>query len=145
MLKLLAAFLAIAAVSAGDRSDWQNLRQLSPGQSIIVSRKSGDSLKGAFRSVTDDSLTLEAKHNEVVVPKADVGRVRKGAHRGRTALIGAAIGAGSGAALGAGLTYRSWPGIRAAVTGGISGLGAIAGAFIGLGLGSRHATVYRAN
>jgi hypothetical protein len=149
MLKLSLVFLSIAAVlSAGDRSDWGNLHQLSPGESIVVTRKSGDSLKGVFISVKDESLTLGTKNNEVAVPKADVARVRKGAHRGSATLIGAVVGAGGGAGLGAGLTAgnsRGFVGGRPAVIGGFAVLGVLAGALIGLGLGSRHATVYRAN
>ncbi|MGB6975295.1 MAG: hypothetical protein WBD67_11485 [Terracidiphilus sp.] len=92
----------LAQISQAQNDDWPVVKQLPHGQKIKVVTADGKSHKGAVESVTDDSILLK---NNQTFKKQDVRQVlmRKGGHRGRNALIGAAIGAAAGLGIGAAL------------------------------------------
>jgi hypothetical protein len=103
---LLLPLLLLAAdpsLQAAEKSDWANLKQLAPGQTIKVIATDGKSSQGDFQSVSDDALVLRLADEERSFPRDTVKRVsiKRNSHRGKHALIGAAIGAGGG--LGAGV------------------------------------------
>src|SRR5260221_2986825 len=153
MTRTIAALLTIAilpATAAGSEEDsaaWQNLRQLSAGQKIEVTKKDGKSLKGDFIGFTDESIRLQGKRQEVSVARMDVLRVRTNPDRGlRNTLISAAIGAGGGLAVGAALSERlsDFPNLKPAAYGLCGAVGALVGALIGSVVGARHSTIYSA-
>jgi hypothetical protein len=102
-------------------------------------------IKGDFVTFTTDSLSLSVKGDPVTLKQGDVYRVmsRERSHRGRNALIGAAIGAGI-------LAPLSYVGCQIGgdnPSAGCTAAGTSIGAGIGAGLGSLNAgyqTIYRA-
>jgi hypothetical protein len=82
---------------------WNSLKQLTPGQQIRVALSDKKSYRGEFQAVTDDAIVLRANGTDQTLPRQSIQRVssRRPSHRGRHALIGAAIGAGAGLGTGA--------------------------------------------
>lgn len=133
-------------------SAWQNLRQLSAGQEIEVTKTKGGTVRGAFVAFSDESISVREKQQETAIPQREVSRVRlRPARRGRYTLLGLGVGAGAGAGVGAGiaqsLSNRSgWDfrNLKPAIIGVTAGIGALVGLAVGSALGGRHTTVYRA-
>ena len=100
---LLFGLLVSCSLHAADNPGWNNLKQLSPGQQVRVVVNGNKTIKGQFQSSTDDALIILTKGGEQTVPRNSVQQVssRRAGHRGRHALIGAAIGAGAGLGTGA--------------------------------------------
>jgi len=103
---LLLPLLSLATgplLRAAEKSDWGNLKQVALGQPIKVLATDGKSSQGDFQSVSDDALVLRLAGGDRNFPRDTVQRVsiKRNGHRGKHALIGAAIGAGGG--LGAGI------------------------------------------
>lgn len=107
----LAAFL-VGAITGGtvgaaelqpDRANWDNLQQLAQGTEVQIVLKDAKSYRCKFQATTDESIVLRLVTGEQKIPRQNVLRVSSRAqrHRGRNALRGALIGAGSGLALGA--------------------------------------------
>ena len=116
-MTLLAVVLAASNLlgQTTDAASWQNLSRLAPGQSIEVTTKKGESLKGAFASVSEGAISLVRKSQNVAVPRAEIARVNlRSSKRMNYTLVGLAVGAGAGAAS-AQARARAWP-TRAAVT-----------------------------
>ena len=153
-MALLGAVLAASNLlgQISDAASWQNLSRLAPGQSIEVTTKKGESLKGTFASVSEESISLERKHQNVAVPRAEVARVSlRASKRRKYTLIGLGIGAGAGAGIGAGAgeslanaSGGDFANLKPAITAVVCVIGAGVGALVGAGLGGRGATVYRA-
>jgi len=98
---VLCALLALTAdplVGAVEKSDWGSLKQVAVGQTIKVAVKGGTSSQGDFQSATEDALVLRVAGGDRSLDRETVRRVsiKTNSHRGRHALIGAAIGAGAG-------------------------------------------------
>jgi hypothetical protein len=146
-MTLLAAVLAASNLlgQTTDAASWQNLSRLGPGQSIEVTTKKGESLKGAFASVSEGAISLERKHQSVAVPRAEIGRVTLRSSKQWTyALVGLGVGAGIGAGAGAGFAEKSGGDYGKQITVGMCVIGALVGSLVGAGLGWRGTTVYRA-
>jgi hypothetical protein len=99
----LLALLISSSLCGAENPAWNNLKQLSPGQQVRVVLDSNKSFKGQFQSVTDDALIVHANGADQTLSRSSVQKVssRRPGHRGRHALIGAAIGAGAGLGIGA--------------------------------------------
>lgn len=127
---------------------WDNLRQLRAGQEIEVVDMRMKSVRGQFAHVSDEVLSLRVGKDEISVPRASVLSVkhRGKSRRGRNALLGLAIGAGTGLAVAAitGAAYHEEgeTGVFALV---FTPIGAGAGAALGAALPAGDVTVYRAN
>ena len=82
---------------------WDSLKQLTNGQKIRVALNDTKSYKGEFRSVSDEAIVIHSRGADQSVPRQNVQQVysKRPGHRGRHALIGAAIGAGAGLGTGA--------------------------------------------
>jgi len=153
-MTLLAAVLAASNLlgQTTDTASWRNLSRLAPGQSIEVTTKKGESLKGTFASVSDGAISLERKHQSVAVPQAEVARVSlRSRKRLNYMLIGLAVGAGAGAGIGAGAgeslnntSGGDFANLKPAIIGAGCAVGALVGTMVGWGLGGRGDTVYRA-
>jgi hypothetical protein len=114
MKKALNALLVIALLScttlAGTRPyDWANVKKLKAGSRVLVQTKTGRTIKGEVRLVTDETMFLETTLPDgnvrgVTLDKSDVLEVRRRGGRGPgvNSLFGAAIGLGVGVAVGAG-------------------------------------------
>jgi hypothetical protein len=144
----LMVLLALPALA--QTTSWENLRQLNPGQKIVVVQRDRKSFTGSFAGVSNDSVSLNAREGSKTVARANVLRVsRHGGKRSRNALIGAAIGGGAGLAVGAtvpGCKQNTFgfclsKGVVAAILG---GTGAVVGAIVGV-LIPGNTVVYRAS
>ena len=73
---------------------WDELRGLKAGDQIKVLDTGGREYKGAFRSVSNDAISLDTGKNEAAIERPRVRRVevRSGSRRARNAVIGAAVG-----------------------------------------------------
>lgn len=82
---------------------WDSLKQVTNGQMIRVVLNDTKSYKGEFRSVSDEAIVIHSRGADQSVPRQSVKQVysKRPGHRGRHALIGAAIGAGAGLGTGA--------------------------------------------
>jgi len=133
------------SLAQSSQNNWDNLKQLRPGQKIEVVDSSMKTLKGAFVSFSDEAISLQAGKGEESVERAKVVRVsvRDNSHRVRNMLLGSGILGGIAVAatavpLIAGSNEgNSCPACAAAIAAGFGG-----GAALGAIPGSR--TVYRA-
>jgi hypothetical protein len=91
------------ALCAAQKSDWGAVKQLSQGQQIQIMLNDAKSYSGEFRSATDDAISVHMSTGDQTFNRPSIRRISsKGrGHRGRNALIGAAIGAGAGLGIGA--------------------------------------------
>jgi hypothetical protein len=119
--RVLFLALALSAIGAATRlplaaadpqaanPGWDNLKTLTQGQEIRVVLKDAKSYQGEFQASSDDGITLRQSGGDQTVTRHDILRVStKGKkHRGRNALIGAAVGAGVGLGLGAAVDHSS--------------------------------------
>lgn len=98
----IAALLSSPALHAAQNPAWDALKQLAPGQQIRVIMNDSRSYKGGFESVTDDVIVIHTKGGDRTLERQSVKLVssRQAGHRGRHALIGAAVGAGAGLGMG---------------------------------------------
>jgi hypothetical protein len=134
---IVAVFLFVALAEAQDRSAWQSISQLQAGDKVKLSLKTRGSMTGIFQSSTPDQVTVGstiAKREDV----AKLERYKKGAwSRGKTALVGAAIGGGAGLIAGiavGGCNHNSLgPCISRGESGAVGGAaGAVLGAIVGV-------------
>ncbi|HKW33994.1 MAG TPA: hypothetical protein VJN92_13375, partial [Candidatus Acidoferrum sp.] len=82
---------------------WDSLKQLTNGQKIRVVLNDTKSYKGEFRSISDEAILIHTRGADQSVLRQSIKQVysKRPGHRGRHALIGAAIGAGAGLGTGA--------------------------------------------
>lgn len=116
-----------------DVLNWENLDQLHVGDPIACRTKYG-AIRGKFRAVSSEAITLKVGKHELTLPREQVVSVRRRrrGHRGETAWLGAAIGFGAGALIGAG-RVPSQPALGALEGAGLGApFGAVAGALAGL-------------
>ena len=141
---------ALMPASDSNVTSWQNLKQLAAGQEIEVAKTKGSSVRGTFIGFVDEAISVREKQQEIVIPRADVSRVRlRPAKSARYMWIGAAVGAGAGAGVGVGIgesvaneSGGDFKNLKPAITGVSAGLGALVGAVIGSVVGGRHTTIY---
>jgi hypothetical protein len=102
VLPLLGLFIT-SSLRGAENPAWNNLKQLSSGQQVRVVLSGQKSVKGQLQSVTDEAITIRANGADQTISRSSVQQVlsRRPGHRGRHALIGAAIGAGAGLGTGA--------------------------------------------
>src|ERR1035437_1270846 len=84
------------------QANWVNLKQLAPGQQIRVVLNDAKSYTGPLHSVSDESLVIRTGGGEQTFERQNILRVSSPgkSHRGRNALIGLAVGAGTGVVIG---------------------------------------------
>jgi hypothetical protein len=135
---LLCTLLALTAdplMAAVEKSDWGSLKQIAVGQTVKVAVKNGASSQGDFQSATEDALVLRVAGEDRSIARETVRQVslKTNSHRGKHALIGAAIGAGGG--LGAGIAIDNDCPPNAIVCTGNYGKGILTPVFALLGAG----------
>jgi hypothetical protein len=148
--KLVCVFVLLMpafAMPESPQGSWNNLSQLTSGQKVRIVLNGAKAYMGEFRSVNESGIVVRGAAGEQVFDRQNVRRVStKGiSHRGRNALIGAAVAGGIGAVGGGACDYREvipCGGSGAAMIGAVSaGWGALVGALIPTG---RWHDVYRA-
>ena len=95
---LLSVSPAVAQTAAAP-TGWARVQAEPKGSNINVKARS-NSGTCLLATVTEDTLTCTRKGQDVTYARADILRIRR-PHRGRSTLVGLAIGAGGGAAAGA--------------------------------------------
>ena len=97
-------FLTAALAAGQSKTDWADVKKLPIGDEIRVSASDGKSYRGQLQSVSDESLIIVAASSQQTLARTQVAKVstRRDSHRGRNALIGLGVGAGTGLAIGAG-------------------------------------------
>jgi hypothetical protein len=159
VLALLLALILMAAATPADLAqtnnsgqqttspsaqDWQGLRDLKPGEKILVEFKSsiGDPVEGKFISASGSKLTLSDDGYQLSLEQRDIQSVYqlKGRwSRSKTAKIGAGIGMVIGTIIGVGRELRLEEEVghvpsQADTTPTFAGL--FIGTFVGAGLGA---------
>jgi hypothetical protein len=120
------------------QNNWDDLKQLTPGQKVEVVDSKMKTLKGSFVSVSDEAISLQAGKSEASVPRANVVRVsvRDNSHRTRNMALAAGVLGGITLIPGIlGIAHNSgeggsdgpWVALIAAGFGGGAALGAIPG------------------
>jgi hypothetical protein len=155
LVLLLAAALLLPSVASAQNSsassDWAALNTVTSGSKLVVKTKDGRSFEGRLSGVSDSALSLSVKNKPVELRREDVRSVYRIGKNSATkaTLIGMGVGAGAGAAIGAAADSSSegLEGFDAALTAGLTvvgaGVGALTGYLIGRG-GSKRTLIYEA-
>jgi hypothetical protein len=127
-------------------SNWQHVQALPIGASLDIKAKKSH-LTCKLKSVDDDSLTC-AQGKDIVLQRMDILTI-KIPRRGRSTLIGTAIGGGTGALIGFGIgtSGPGWFGnnaFRGPVTAVFAAMGGVVGAATGAISDFTRSTVYKA-
>jgi hypothetical protein len=93
-------FLPLAAGSGFCQSRWEALKELSPGQKIVVEQADTQRLVGKFVRASDEAIMLVAGGRQVSIERDKVTRVRSNGHRVRNAVLLGVAGVFVGAAIG---------------------------------------------
>jgi len=98
---LLLSTVTVSAQTA--TNDWSRLSAVPAGSKLSVKLKSGKTINGTFKNVSDTTLSLTVKKAAQDLRREDVASVYqlKKKSAGKETLIGLGVGAGAGAALGA--------------------------------------------
>ncbi len=98
LLMQLMAIVPLGAAPLPDNANWNNLKQLAPGDEIKIVLTNMKSYKGKFQNVSDEAIVVRLGKRGQTFARQNVLRVStKGkSHRWRNTLIGAAAGAGVG-------------------------------------------------
>lgn len=98
---VLLSGLAVAAVKS-DRANWDNLKQLAPGQEVKIVLNDAKAYRGQVQTATDEAIVVRLATGEQCFQRQSVLRVstQSKGHRGRNALIGLAVGLGTGVIVG---------------------------------------------
>lgn len=79
------------------------MREVPPGDELVIQLKDGKSVKGRMTSVTSDEISFTRKNQSEAVRRDSVSQIhqlRRKAEKGKQAAIGAGIGAGAGSGIG---------------------------------------------
>ena len=101
-LSNVAVVFLLVVVGVAQSGDWATVQALAPGESIKVALQDGGSIRGKFQSASDTGLIIAAGAGQKTLSRDNIRSVsvKHNGHRGRHALIGAAIGAGAGLGMG---------------------------------------------
>jgi hypothetical protein len=135
---LLLSSVATAQNATAPAGDWSALKSVAAGSRLAVKLKSGKTVEGGLRDVSDAALSLTVGGRQTDIKPEEVQRVYRvgGTSAKKAALVGLAVGAGAGAAIGAagGDDNGFVPG-RGVFAAGFAVLGGGAGALIGYAVG----------
>jgi hypothetical protein len=144
-LSALLVVLCLSQISLAKNNvhDWNNVRIIDIGSTIVVKTKQGEKYEGKLDLVTVNSLSIAVTVPRVMrkvidLRKDEIKEVRTKLSRGASTAIGAAIGLGVGIGLGqiadSKDKYNEDPGLGKLV-GGLVGVlwGALGGGVIGFG------------
>lgn len=102
---LIILFLSEIGFAKSDVHDWNNVRILEIGSTVVVKTKNGEKYEGKINFASLDSLSIVVKVPRVMqqvikLRKDEIKEVRARLSRGVSTAIGAGIGLGVGIALG---------------------------------------------
>jgi hypothetical protein len=95
--------LSVVSPAAAQTDSWETIQALPRGTNVQLLLTAGESLRGQLESVSEEAAVLTLKRGQRMLERQHIARisVKKPSHRGRNALIGAAIGGGTGLGVGA--------------------------------------------
>jgi hypothetical protein len=101
-MNVVVVLLLIAVGVAQSGGDWATVQALAPGESIKVALQNGSTTHGKFQSASNTGLRIGSGARQETLLRENIRSVsvKHNGHRGRHALIGAAIGAGAGLGIG---------------------------------------------
>lgn len=146
LASLLALIFAIAAPSVAqtqanaDQSpatvqDWQGLRNVKAGQSLVVYTKKGKEIEGKFADFAGGKLNLTLGFDVISFEQSEIQEVRKKTSRKKGRIIGAIVGTVAGAMVGAAAGLKTeTPGTESAAPT-IMGVSAVGAGGIGYAIG----------
>ena len=89
----MAAALCPNLAAAQPTSSFAELRaRVKDGQTLIVTGPQGTDIRGVLRSLSDDTLVLDAEGSRTSFIQSEVRAIRRPSHRARNAAIGAGAG-----------------------------------------------------
>jgi hypothetical protein len=144
MILALITSLALAPVvgmaQGNATGDWSSLRNLAIDTKLSVKLKTGKTVEGKFKSVSDTSLTLSSKNAPVELKRDEISTVYQVVKKSATkaTLIGMGVGAGAGAGIGAAASASddsNFDKIDTVAIAGLTVVGAVAGAVTGYFIG----------
>jgi hypothetical protein len=103
LVVLLLSSHAPLAFSQTSLSDWASVKQIKTDERLFVRQTNGKEIKGRMIEASDTTLTIDRDRKPFSIARADVRQVyvvSGTAQKGKWALIGAGIGAGTGTAIG---------------------------------------------
>jgi hypothetical protein len=108
---LILCLLSQFAIARDNLSDWNNVRILEIGTSIVVKTKAGEKYEGDLKRTTADSLTIVIQNpystrQTIDLKKDEVKEIRTRLSRITSTLIGTGIGTGAGIGIGAAFDAR---------------------------------------
>lgn len=105
LMAVLAA-LSVVPSLANRYSDWNDVVAISNTTQLVVQLKGGNQIKGKKAAADDAAVVLRKDGRDLRIAREEISRVYlgKSGSRGKSALIGAAIGLGIG--VGAGVLYE---------------------------------------
>jgi hypothetical protein len=135
---VLSPVLAMAQGSSS--SDWSSVRNLAVDTKVSVKLKTGKTVEGKVKTVSDSSLTLTRKNSPIEIQRDDIASVYQVVKKSATkaTLIGLGVGAGVGAGIGAAASSNdndNFEKIDHVATAGLAVAGAAAGAIAGYLIG----------
>jgi small nuclear ribonucleoprotein (snRNP)-like protein len=150
---LITSFLfssvTLLAQNTTSTGDWASLQNIPADSKVSVKLKTGKTVDGRFKSVSDSSLTLTSNYAPVELKREEIASVYQITKKSATksTLIGMGLGAGGGAAIGAAAAAKDDNGfdkIDHVATAALAVVGAVGGAVTGylLGRGSKRVLVY---
>jgi len=108
---LILCLLPQFAVAKNNLSDWNNVRILEIGTTIVVKTKAGEKYEGDLKRTTADSLTIVIQdpystRQTLDLKKDEVKEIRTKLSRVTSTLIGTVVGTGAGVGIGAAFDAR---------------------------------------
>jgi hypothetical protein len=103
VLLLLSSQTPLAFSQTPSLSEWASVQQIKTNERVFVRQKNGKEIKGRMIEASDTTLTIDRDGKPFSIARADVRQVYMvsgTAQKGKWALIGAGIGAGTGTAIG---------------------------------------------
>lgn len=108
---LILCLLSQFAAAKNNLSDWNNVRILEIGTTVVVKTKAGEKYEGDLKRTTADSMTIVLQgsyrtRQTIDLKKDEVKEVRTKLSRVTSTLIGTGVGTGIGIGIGAGIDAR---------------------------------------
>ena len=103
VLLLLSTHVPLAFSQSPSLSSWASVQQIKTNERLFVRQKNGKEIKGRMIEASDTTLTIDRDGKPFNIARGDVRQVYTvsgTAQKGKWALIGAGIGAGTGTAIG---------------------------------------------
>jgi hypothetical protein len=150
ILALMLVFAPVVAAGAPVQAldQWNIVVAIPIGEKLLIEMKDGKRVKGAMGSVSSDSVSITDANKTTVHDRDDIKRIYRlvGRSRGKSALIGAGVGAATGGGIGLILYLPNRDDIVGWVVPSFAAIGTGIGAGIGavFGKGQKRVLVYQA-